>query len=436
MSSLVRRKVSSSSLIASPQKKKRSAELTPATTAPVETSTTSSTTGATASPAAARAAALSSIAVFVNPGSGGGQGHDIAARLSRLLEPNRVFLIGAPDNLPEHGLQRFLDVPNLRVLVAGGDGTVNWVLNSMAKVAFASPPPVGVLPLGTGNDLALSLGWTGIDGSDNLDDDLLAILVEMAGAEVIEMDRWLVHVDGDGAALPDGSNDVSMTNYCSLGVDSQVALKFHELRQSHPELFISRSANRAYYALLGFTTMFDGIDCLRQHARVFCDDVEIDLPETIAGIVIMNIPSYAGGACLWGDDDDDDDGGDDDSDDDDNDDNDGGDGGNDHGARRATRSRKHFVEPSVGDGLLEVVGVTSSAHMGLISVHLANAIRLAQCSRMRVEFTSTLPFQVDGEPHMRPKSTLTVNRLPQRVPMLLRSQPDDSDDEKNNHQPL
>jgi diacylglycerol kinase (ATP) len=350
----------------------------------------------------------SPLAVFVNPTSGGGQGHDVAVKLCRLLDPRQVWTIRPPEQLPEHGLARFVDIANLRILVAGGDGTVNWVLNSMRKLPFATVPPIAVCPLGTGNDLAQSLGWTGAaDRTGNLEDDLSTMLSEITEAEVIDMDRWLVKVT-DGAALPDGSTELFMTNYFSLGVDSQVALKFHELRQAHPELFISQSTNRAHYALLGFTTMFDGIECVGKRARLFCDDVELTLPDTIAGVIVLNIPSYAGGANLWGDDDED---SNNNNDDDDNDD-------------KEDEKPHQFATPAVGDGLLEVVGVTSSAHMGLISVHLTNAIRLAQCSTIRVEFLDDrgMPFQVDGEPHLRGKSTVMVSRLAQRVPMLLRPQ--------------
>lgn len=47
--------------------------------------------------------------------------------------------------------------------VAGGDGTVGWVLSSVGALrehsANTSVPPVGVVPLGTGNDLSRSFGW-------------------------------------------------------------------------------------------------------------------------------------------------------------------------------------------------------------------------------------------------------------------------------------
>ena len=59
-------------------------------------------------------------------------------------------------------MELYKKVPNVRVLVCGGDGTVGWVLSAMDSLGLSYFPPVAVIPIGTGNDLARTLGWGGV----------------------------------------------------------------------------------------------------------------------------------------------------------------------------------------------------------------------------------------------------------------------------------
>lgn len=49
-----------------------------------------------------------------------------------------------------------------RILVAGGDGTVGWILNEIVRKNIKPLPEVSIMPIGTGNDLSRVLNWGGV----------------------------------------------------------------------------------------------------------------------------------------------------------------------------------------------------------------------------------------------------------------------------------
>ncbi|KAL9267043.1 Diacylglycerol kinase 7-like protein, partial [Drosera capensis] len=123
-------------------------------------------------------AAEAPMVVFLNSRSGGRHGGELKRRLEELMEEDQVFDLKdvKPNDFVQYGLGSLEHLVSrgdycakdarekIRVVVAGGDGTVGWVLGSLGelyKQGREPVPPVAVIPLGTGNDLSRSFGWGG-----------------------------------------------------------------------------------------------------------------------------------------------------------------------------------------------------------------------------------------------------------------------------------
>uniref|UniRef100_A0A8C9T8R4 Diacylglycerol kinase n=1 Tax=Scleropages formosus TaxID=113540 RepID=A0A8C9T8R4_SCLFO len=167
----------------------------------------------------------SPLLVFVNSKSGDNQGVKFLRRFKQLLNPAQVFDL--MNGGPHLGLRLFQKFDTFRILVCGGDGSVGWVLSEIDALTLHKQCQLGVLPLGTGNDLARVLGW----GSACDDDTQLPqILEKLERASTKMLDRWSIMVYETKFPRQHSSSTVT-EDYCSD--DSEQILTYEDSVAAH-----------------------------------------------------------------------------------------------------------------------------------------------------------------------------------------------------------
>ncbi|KAL3847643.1 hypothetical protein ACJMK2_018545 [Sinanodonta woodiana] len=178
-----------------------------------------------------------------------------------------------------------------------------------------------------------------------------------------------------------------MNNYFGIGLDAKITLDFQNKREEHPEKCRSRTKNLMWYGVLGgkeiLQRTFKNLD---QRVQLECDGQRIPLP-SLQGIVILNIPSYGGGANFWG----------------------------------GTKEDDNFTAPSFDDKILEVVAVFGSMQMAVSRVIDLQHHRIAQCRSVKITIMGDegVPVQADGEAWIQPPGYIRVEHK-NRSQMLTR----------------
>ncbi|XP_043981867.1 diacylglycerol kinase zeta isoform X3 [Gambusia affinis] len=317
--------------------------------------------------------------VFVNPKSGGNQGAKIIQSFMWYLNPRQVFDLTKGG--PREGLEMYSKVPNLRILACGGDGTVGWILSVLDELKLRPQPPVAILPLGTGNDLARTLNW----GGGYTDEPITKILSHVEDGNVVQLDRWNLNVEPNTEARPEERDEQQtdklpidvFNNYFSLGFDAHVTLGFHESREANPEKFNSRFRNKMFYAGTAFSDFLSGSSKdLAKHIRVVCDgtDLTAKVQEMkLQCLLFLNIPRYCAGTTPWG-----------------------------------NPSESQDFEPQRhDDGCIEVIGFTMTS-LATLQVG-GHGERLHQCKEVTLTTFKSIPMQVDGEPCKLAPSIIRIN---------------------------
>lgn len=378
--------------------------------------------------------------VFVNSRSGSQQGLILKMQLRSLLNPIQVWDLA--DGGPEKVLKSFSVFTRLRLLVCGGDGTVSWIISALDKMELEKWPPIAILPLGTGNDLARVHGW----GSGYANESLLQILNQVQESYVSLLDRWTLAIDSKKKQKKEPEKK-PFTNYMSIGMDALSALQVHNLRENSPHMFFARAVNKVWYAVFGAE---DAIKAsytdLHEQIVLEADGVEVPIPKNSQGLIFLNIDSYLGGVPLWSrgvpvfktnprktpdsrysegytsevnniglgemlsnsyDD--------------------------NHASYDLDTSMTETLEDkleriiacdtpsSCQDGRIEVISHSGNFHLGQIRVGLSTAKKLCQCSTVRIKLKKKIAVQIDGEPWMQEKAILHIQREKDPAIMLHRA---------------
>ena len=128
---------------------------------------------------------------------------------------------------------------------AGGEAAGSEAADAAVAGGWAEAPyrpAVGILPLGTGNDLARVLGW----GKSFRRERMLSQLAKLDRSRIAALDRWQMR-----GSLPEGRAETRLCNYCSIGVDAKAALLWARLSEARPELFKLRLLNKLWYIICG-----------------------------------------------------------------------------------------------------------------------------------------------------------------------------------------
>ncbi|XP_048463248.1 diacylglycerol kinase zeta [Rhincodon typus] len=336
--------------------------------------------------------------VFVNPKSGGNQGAKIIQSFMWYLNPRQVF--DMCQGGPKEALELYRKVQNLRILACGGDGTVGWILSILDQLQLNPQPPVAVLPLGTGNDLARTLNW----GGGYTDEPVSKILSHVEDGNIVQLDRWNLYVERNASAVPDERDETAaeklpldvFNNYFSLGFDAHVTLEFHESREAKPEKFNSRFRNKMFYAGTAFSDfLMRSSKDLAKHIKVVSREIGFSTIVRLArrGVGwpwspltgdcnfmtkhhLINVSStamYCAGTVPWG-----------------------------------NPGEHHDFEPQRhDDGCIEVIGFTM-ASLAALQVG-GHGERLNQCREVILTTYKSIPMQVDGEPCKLAPSVIRIS---------------------------
>lgn len=244
-------------------------------------------------------------------------------------------------------------------------------------------PIIGLIPLGTGNDLSRCLG-TGVTytGSDTL---ITELLPRYRKAPFTKLDRWSIQFSTTSGEVKQRQT-AEVLCYFHLGFEAQITWEYDQNRRANPEAFNKRWKSKMQWVSSGVGGVIDemcGLTRTLNHViDVYADGEKVRLPSNARSLVVCNIQSMSDGMYLWGD------------------------------GPGTRKDMAHWDMPKLGDGKLEVMAARSLSkwlriRMGM-NIHYR---RLAQPRKVRIVMKKTMPIAVDGEAWMEGAGIIDLELL-------------------------
>jgi len=214
--------------------------------------------------------------VILNPHAGSGRGKkDQAEILKRLTKANFDYEL-AVSEFPKHIIELTIDaIENgfRNLIVAGGDGSLNEVVNGIFHQTVCAPEEiiVGMIPVGTGND------WIKTFGIPNYYKEAVRVLKQ---GKIMRQDVGRITF-----AENDLTKNCYFANMAGFGFDALVASKTNQLKDK------GRSGISLYIQALGSSFLNFQTD----KTKVIIDGQEI---EEMIFSVSVGIGKYNGGGMM------------------------------------------------------------------------------------------------------------------------------------------
>lgn len=236
--------------------------------------------------------ALERALIIVNPAAQSGAAAAAADRLQRFLTLycHRDTFEVARTERPRHAIELAAAAGAYdTVLALGGDGVVHEVANGLMRIEKGSRPTLGVVPVGSGNDFARTLGLT--DVADVRGTDFSALF----SCRPTPID--LMRIDWESGATDPRPDTVAAgtpvrrgTTYAvetfSMGLDAAIGLGTHDLRK------ITGLTGAALYTASGMRAFGRGYRCF--DSFVSFDGKRAEHLRTIT-FAVQNGPTYGSG---------------------------------------------------------------------------------------------------------------------------------------------